>query len=264
MATTEMVQVAQLNEPKSTQGVFTLPCGYIDGTGTLHTEVEVREITGNEEDMFVSSAIPDSKKLSELIYRCTTRIGTVTDRGQLSQVCKELPVGDRVFLMFAIRRATFGDSYPFEDECPECKKKRLYEINLKDLDMKEMTDKTKRIFEAVLSNGKKVEFRTLLGLDEEKLSKFQKKDDALSQMMLTRITAYNGLPVTLDVLKGLSMKLRQEIRELFDQVDGGVDTTLEMECPDCGAEFERDIDVSQPGFFFPSQVRKTSKRKSSA
>ena len=60
--------VQQMETPKGTLGVFDLPCGYLDPqTQELFTEVQVREITGNEEDMLASQQIPSAQKISQLL-----------------------------------------------------------------------------------------------------------------------------------------------------------------------------------------------------
>ena len=123
------VAASQLDHAKSSIGTFVLPCGYLDSAGVLHTEVCVKEISGHEEDLLASKAIPEARKLGELIANCVTRLGPLTDRGQIAMAVKELLVGDRAFLLFAIRRVTVGDNYPFRARCPSCEKEHLYNID---------------------------------------------------------------------------------------------------------------------------------------
>jgi hypothetical protein len=67
----------------------------------------------------------------------------------------------------------------------------------------------------------------------------------------------------MEAIKALSSRERNDMRTTFDDVDGGVDTEVTMECPKCGDTFQRDIDAGQPSFFFPSAVRRNSKGRSS-
>lgn len=260
-----MMQQATLAEAKSPVGVFELPCGYLDAEGVLHRQVEVREITGFEEDMLASKNVSSHQKISNLISSCTVRIGTITDKGKLALITEELLVGDRVFLMFAIRRVSVGDEYPFRSRCPakECKYSGIFYLSLADLETKPMPDPTKRIFDTTLPTGKQARFRPLKGRDEETLSKAASKNDALSLAMLLRLEMLKGEPPTLQAVKSLSMRDRTALRVAFDEVEGGVETTLDMKCPVCGLEFEEELDVGQAGFFFPSQVAKDSKTRSS-
>lgn len=256
MSTLDMVQTAQVNEPKSTAGVFELPCGYLDPQGTLHGEVEVREITGAEEDMLAANQVPTNKKLNELITRCTVRLGTLTERRALSGAVLDLPVADRVFLMYAVRRVTLGDEYPFETPCPKCEKPSLYSINLAELETTTLQDAKKRVFDAVLPSGKSIRFRLLTGHDEMKLAKFSESPDVVTLGMLARTELYDGRPADLGTFKSLGMRERQAIRAEFDKVDPGVDTAVDVTCPKCGHDFKAEIDPGQQGFFFPSALPK--------
>jgi len=261
----DTVQQAQLERPKGSNGVFDLPCGYLDAEGELHREVQVREITGHEEDMLGSKTIPGYKKVGNLISACVTRIGNITDKKVLATIADELTVGDRVFLMFGIRRATLGDEYPFRGVCPndDCKYRGLFTLDLSDLEVKEMPNPKKRIFDVTLPSGKRARFRPLVGRDEEELSKASNSDEAQSLAILMRLEMIEDQPPTIVMVKNLGMRDRNELRDSFDEVEGGIDTSLEMTCPICGTEFEEELDVGQAGFFFPSSARKGSKKKSS-
>ena len=89
------------------------------------------------------------------------------------------------------------------------------------------------------------------------------KRNQLSIMILMRLEAVDDEPPTLGLVKALSMRDRNFVRDFQEEVEGGVDTTVEMECPFCRHEFDRQLDVNQPGFFSPSAVLKRSKKRSS-
>jgi len=247
----ELVQ-ANLENPKSTQGIFDLPCGYLASDGVLHTEVAIREMTGAEEDLLASTHMKPLKKYGELLARCVTRLGTLTDKGQLSLAVKNLTVGDRIFLLFAIRRVTLGDEYPFNEECPNeaCKKMNLYTINLADLEVKKMPEPAKRVYDLNLPSGGVFRFRVSTGADEERVDKFSGSEDAASLGILMRTELLNGEPPDLAKVKSMKWKDRQFIRKEWEKVEGGLDTGLDMQCPSCGAEFKRSVQVGG-SFFFP-------------
>lgn len=281
----EMMTQAQIQEPKSTVGLFTLPCGFLDATGTLHSDVVVREITGREEDMLTGDKIPDKKKISELLTRCITRLGSLTDKSAIVAAVPELLVGDRVFLMIAIRRTALGDNYPFKDKCPDCEKESLMSINLGALEISPMPEPLKRSFDARLPSraallawsdegevpaaeklaptGHTLRFRPANGRDEEKFSKVKNEDEALSESLKTRVELLDGKPPTVEALQTLTFSERAYIRDLFEEADGGVETTIEVSCPKCDFEYTRELDLGQMGFFFPSAARKNLKTRSS-
>jgi hypothetical protein len=255
----EMASVGALESPKGTQGVFELPCGYVDAAGVLHTEIVLRELTGSEEDLLASKQLSAFKKYNELLVRCTQRIGTITDRGQIAAAVKALPVGDRLFLLFAIRRVSIGDEYLFEEVCPNssCKKTNTFTVLLSELEVKKMPEPQKRIYDAILPSGATARFRISTGLDEEKAMATEAKteDSALSKGILMRLELLNGAPPELQAVKDMKWRDRVALREKWNTVEGGVDTETDMACPACGHEYKKDIEVT-PSFFFPSATSK--------
>jgi len=245
----------QIQEPKSSVGVFDLPCGYIDADGNLHREVKVHEITGYEEDMLANPKIPGNKKINDLIASCVERVGTITDKGQLSKVVKDLTVGDRLFCIFAIRRVTVGDAYTFKTACKTCAASTSYTIDLSDLKIQSMDDPYKRTHAAVLpSSKKKVTFTPMTGHGEEQLDQLnKKKTDSLSLAILMRVQEIDGKRPNLDTVKKLGSLDRSFLRKSFEQVEGGVETEVDLDCPECGASFKQELDVGQSSFFFPSE-----------
>ncbi len=263
-STEQMLIKAQLEQPKATQGIYTLPCGYIDEENVLHTEVELSELTGNEEDLLASPSVANNRKMGLLIGRCVKRLGTIIDRGKLAMIADNLTIGDRTYLMFALRRITLGDQYPFKSTCPSCSRESTYEVDMSQLEIKKMKDPMRRIYDATLPSGRLVRFRVLTGADENKLSSIRKMEDKLSTALVIRLEMLDGKPPTLQDIKQMSMRDRDDLRAEFDEHDGGVDTSLEMRCTLCGAEFNDEIDPGQAGFFFPSVTRKRSKTRSSS
>jgi hypothetical protein len=254
--------VMQMETPKGANGVYELPCGYLDPrTQELSKDVELREITGHEEDMLASQQVPSHAKITQLLAGCVTRIGSVTDPGLIAGIVQQLPVGDRVYLIFSIRRVTLGDELPVREKCPECKTTTLFMVDLgEDLQPKPMKDPMKRVFDVTLPSGTTARFRVSTGLDEANLTKLTKrqkhKADALSQALLMRLEMLGGEKPTLKMVKSLGMRDRNFLREKYQEVEGGVDTTLELECPACGHEWEKDLDLSAANFFFPGGRRR--------
>lgn len=250
--------------PKAPVSVFTLPCGHLDAAGVLHREVEVREISGNEEDMLNSRTVPGERKLGMLLERCVVRVGSIVEPQQVIQAVQTMRIGDRMFLAIAIRRATLGDDYPFETSCRQCRARGMYRINLDEFVVKPARDPLQSFFEVKLPrSGKVVQFRPLVGRDESAISKATSTEDAISLSILSRLVSVDGVPPTLEVAKSLGMQDRNALREEFDDVEGGVDTSTDVTCVKCGTEFAMEVDITQTGFFFPLRVLKAWKRRSS-
>jgi len=251
----EMLMMEEVERPKSAAGEVELPCGYLTREGEIYTDASVREITGSEEDMLSSATVPSDKKFNELLIRCTTRIGPESDPATIRAMLPLLPIGDRISLLFGIRRITLGDIYPFQVQCPSCAALSSFHINLGELDVKKMKDPKTRVFDETLPSGKKVRFRVMTGADEEKVKKAAKKfkDDGPSLAILARLELLNEAPPTLPGVKGLGMRDRNFLRKKFEEVEGGVDTSLEITCPACAHEFNSEMNISGKEFFFPSE-----------
>lgn len=258
----EVVLQNQLETPKSSHASYTLPCGYLSDAGELHAEVSMHEMTGREEDILASNKLSPQRKINQVLINCVDSIGSISDKNSLSQIIPGLPTGDRVFLVVALRRVSLGDDFPVEDQCPSCSAKNGYILDLSQLETKSMPDPYKRVFDVTLPSGRSVRFRVGSGLDEERLAKVS-EGDRPTMALLCRIEVLDGKAPTIESVKGLSFRDRQHLRLLYQEVDGGVDTSLELTCPACAHTFEREMDMSEPGFFFPERVLKDLKMKSS-
>lgn len=252
----------QMSEAKSPFGVFSLPCGVMV-EGELVTEVQVREITGEEEDLLGARNMDGGKKITQLLAGCLVRLGAVTDKDALLGHVRDMTLGDRVFLMFAIRRVTLGDELPCEEKCPECGKTDSYVADLGALKVKNMPNPKQRIYDVVLPSGGTARYHIMTGKDEEKVSKLDARDQG-SAVLLSRLDMLNGNPVTLDAVKKMPMRDRNFLRDQFEDVEGGVETGMDFACPNCSHEFVAELNPGTTGFFFPSRARKTSRRSTSA
>ena len=258
----QMMLRQQIETPKASEAVYELPCGYLSPDNILHTEVALREMTGREEDLLASKKTPSNKKMNELYARCIIRLGSLTEPQQIAAAVPELLIGDRTFLMFALRRVTLGDEYPFRHRCPSCEKESLYIVDLSEMKIQKMVDPMKRVYEGALSNGTTYRFRLLNGRDEAKLADVVDNERRITQAMVVRLVTLNDRPPIYEAVQSMSSRLRNELRAKFEEVDGGVDTEVEMTCPKCDHQFFTELDVG-PGFFFPSAMQKNSKRRSS-
>jgi hypothetical protein len=260
MSFTSNIIEQQIETPKSAVGIYELPCGVVSPEGNLIQEVQVREMTGREEDLLASAKMPPVKKINALLCACTERVGHITDKQTIAQIISGMTQGDRVFLLMAIRRASLGDELPLEQECPSCEQMGYYIQDLSELNVKPMKDPMKRSYEVALPSGKTVKFRSGNGADEERLSKVA-DDEKPSFMLLCRTEAINGKAPTIHDIKGLSFRDRQALRDAFEENDGGVDTAIDMTCSHCGHTFKTEVELGSQGFFFPDRAQKSLKQK---
>ena len=137
-------------DPKPTQDIFTLPCGYVDESGTLHQKVQLREMTGVEEEILAGKG-EVTARLNRVIANCIVSLGEDLP-GDLRLV-KKLTVVDRVFLLIALRRVSLGDDYGMKIKCPACSEESNFRVDLSGLEVRHMEDPTKRRFEGNLPSG---------------------------------------------------------------------------------------------------------------
>ena len=254
----------QIKTPHAPLGSFVLPSGVFTDQGELLRDITVKEMSGNEEEIMASTKVSPTEKVNSLLSNCLIKIGPVEDRAEIRQLVKNMLASDRVFLLIAIRRVTLGDSYTFADKCPEeeCEQESLYTVDLSTLEPVNEENAAKRSRETVLpSSGKTVRWHYLSGRDEERQVKH--KEDKMSVGIWARVDAIDGTPPKIGDIKNLSQRDRQHLRDLFEEVEPGLDTSTDMECPVCGVEFTKQLDLS-PSFFYPSRVKKTSKKRSSS
>ena len=251
----EMALQNELSKASSPVGVYSLPCGYIDAEGTIHKEIELNEMTMKDMDLMASRNVPGDRKLELLLGRCLKRVGNITDGPTLLNLPAQMATGDRVFMLLMLRQISVGDDYPLKAQCPECRKKSTYNIGMSTLEIQQMAEPEKRLYSIQTPSGKMVTFKILTGMDEAAAAKID-TESLFSKSLLARITDIDGVPPTLADVKEMSARDVNFLMTEFDKADGGVNTTLELECPHCGAEYDEELDPSQPGFFFPSRVKK--------
>jgi hypothetical protein len=266
----------QLEEPKAPIGIYELPCGYIDpDSKELVNDVELKEITANEEDLLANEKIAEEKKLSELLVRCVTRLGKYRQSDeQYRDRLLDLTIGDRTYLIFCIRRVSLGDTYPFVQKCPACEVNQLFMLDLSELEVRKMADPMKRQYECKTPTGKTVKYHVMTGHDEALIAKFGKSGmDKVSLSVFARLDELNGAkvqkqpvagkPKDLHLVKNLGLRDMEAIQMSFEENEGGVETSMDMSCPNCQHDFKQDLDVGQTGFFFPSRALRDWKKNSS-
>jgi hypothetical protein len=267
-ATANMIAEGQIADPKGSLGSFELPCGWIDDEGNILDQVVVREFSGGEEDILASDKMDSRSKMETVLVNCIQSIGNIRDKERIVKIAPELTVGDRVFLLLAIRRTTLGDKYPYIETCPECNKRDLYVVDLDELAVRKMPKPEQRIYECKLpKSGLDVRWHVMTGHREAKISNMpviHRKNDSVTLAILARIELIGEKPAGVHQIKSLSLADRNTLRDMFEEHEGGVDMSTDFECSKCGHEWSRDVSVTQQGFFFPSAALRAWKRKSTS
>ena len=291
----QSTQYEQLTDAVPEQGLYHIVGGYLDDNGKVHSEVHLRSMSGDEEDLLGNRNIPIMDRLQGILKNCTVRIGDITDRGEIASAIDRLPIGSRMHLLVCLRRTTHWrrtkDVFDMEVKCPndECGKKSSCAVDLSTIETYEMPNPGKREFTVHLTDaGEDVVWRVASFSREKVLDKVTDHDNTsgLTYAIITRLVRRGDEDVRLSIddfltpdqkklkmsakatqlfqwAKKLSVNDREELRESFLDEEPGIESTIEIDCPKCGYEFESVLGVFQEGFWFPTVTSKRSNRRSS-
>jgi len=236
-----------------------LPSGYIFD-GEPQVTAIVKEMTGYEEDILAGKGSIVTK-LNAIVGNCLVQLGTISEKSTLRSAASKLTGQDRMAILLAIRRVSLGDLYDSTATCPECNVGQHFTLDLKEVEIVAMPDRMDRVREDVLPSKTEVTWHVINSDDEEWLTqKRKKKEDQLTLGLLARVDTVGDVEIergkaykkALALLKGLSTRDRNWLRERFEKTEGKIDTEADFECEECGHSWKAKMDISQASFFFPS------------
>jgi hypothetical protein len=171
--------------------------------------------------------------------------------------------GDRFYALMRVRCATHGDSYEFDANCPACRKRVAWTVELPDLRVQRYPKiaiekhAARERFSTTLA-GKRIEFTLLTAEDEKRVAKLLNADDEdpLIAGLAYRLRSVEGLDrdEVKPWLETLDLSDVFGLRDELDAVSGGVHTSISIECKRCG-EFEVEIPFGGPGYWTPKTKR---------
>jgi hypothetical protein len=177
-------------------------------------------------------------------------------------------VADRFYALLQIRSLTFGDEYAFSIQCKSagCRERFEWELSLKDLPVRPLSEAAKAAFKGgnrfettLPRDGRRVWFRLMTGADEARAAAVLKngRDGMLLTALALRIVEIEGVTDKdkRAFLDEMEMADAAALLDKFEEVDGGVETTLEVECPACFGVQEVELPFER-GFFLPRAKEK--------
>jgi hypothetical protein len=253
--------------PRPSVGHYKLPCGWIDADGKVHRDIVVREMTGVEEELLAGRGdiLP---RMNKVMANCLQQIGPHKCDGDV-RIVNQMTVVDRMVLLIALRRASLGDDYTVEGTCPACSAKDRYTLDLSRLKTTETDDGALRTITTTTKAGNSLTFHVMTGEDEAWLARARDKlkgEGMVTLNMLCRIDEFAGHKIERDVTKrrefmqsvaliaNLGVRERAFIRKQIQEAEGEIDLKLEVTCKACGNEWGSNLNVADPGFFFPSEM----------
>jgi hypothetical protein len=174
---------------------------------------------------------------------------------------REMLVGDRVALLIHLRCLTHGPKFLFNAVCRNCGERFMWEENLDELPVTYLDPPLPygedRIIECTLPRaGVKAKYRLLKGKDEKRARSGQTVEMGLSGILRVITTEVEGVKVlSAKWFDDLDVADADYLLAHWREHDCGVDTSLDLECPHCGAPTRMDLPIYDAGFFLPRTSR---------
>ena len=234
-----------MEDPPDTQ--ITLCRGLFQGT-TYVLDAEIKELSGEDEEV-IARALASNDSLSlvnAMLTQGVVRIGQLDLRSRPAVerigTINQLLVGDKELLFLRILQVTFGDERVVETICPACEKRIevVYHIS-KDIPVRKLDDPTKVLYEFVMRNGDRIEYRLVTGEDQTEATR---RRAALvpeqNTILLSRcLTSLNGRPL-LDPLHYAKVMGAGDRRKLLAEINlhqpGPYFQEVKLPCAECGVE----------------------------
>ncbi|HEV2708106.1 MAG TPA: hypothetical protein VGV59_19475 [Pyrinomonadaceae bacterium] len=236
------------------EGRFLLPCGYVDGEGVLHEEVELAPLDGRDEEYLACMRADASTAavVTGLLSRCVKRLGSF-ERIDAALV-RDLNVCDRDYLIIKARQMTFGAKVEAVLGCEneQCGAPLDVSFFLDELHI-ERKPAHERFFDAPLSSP--VEMRLPTGGDQEALAAVYRTDHERSlRLLLARCLRCAGDETHVEeaFVERLSPDELQAIETEMARRTPQVGVELEGTCPECRAPFSTTLDFTA---FFATELR---------
>jgi hypothetical protein len=212
-----------------------LPGGLIVDDRPLD-RAEIRALSGHEEEWLARHrGLPSALVVTRLLERCLVGIG---DAPVTADLVRHLLVGDRDYLILALRRITLGDRFQAVLPCPACEARMDVSFGLDDVPV-EPRPQTATSFPLELRSAdgppRTIRFRLPTGGDQETVLGLE--GGAAVETLLRRCIMDDGGTELGDAE-------REAVAEAMDRLAPKVELELDLTCPECGHAFLAPFDVT--------------------
>ncbi len=220
-----------------------LPCGYFDGEGLRHRDVEIAALSGREEELLADLSAPPAALVTDLLAAVARGVGT---HPMTTDLARELTVGDRLFLLLKLRELTIGPRVQAVVSCPwhGCSSRIDVDFLLSDVPVREIDDGP--VFEVELSpesaiaGERVIRFRLPTGADQEAVAPLIAGNPAAALACLL-----DRCVLTVDDVGSITPRARAEIEEAMAAAAPGPHLRLEADCPECARGFSLPFDIQE-------------------
>jgi len=197
--------------------------------------------------------VPD--KVLATAWERTTDMGPYSFQDKVDW--EQALVCDRFVSLMSVRIATYGPEYDFKVGCQGCKGNIDWYVNLFDLERKELPKASIEKFRSgepleIDLDGDKVLFHLMDGRAERKNQKaLRGSKNRIITALAQRIDEVVGHKNKMLWIRNLPLKKAVDLINKFDEHDGGVETQIDVICPDCGMVQGVALPFDRPAFWLP-------------
>lgn len=230
-------------------------------------QLRVRGMKVKEEKILTDRKLAKSgEQLDRLLSVCATEL---VDPGpyKFQQIdWGRVLQGDRFFVLLQIREESYGHDYAFSVNCDNrnCRERFEWEIDTRELVVKplspDITDIYAPISVMLPSASVEVKFHLGIGADEARARRLAKGNETspLTIGLLSRIDQIQGIDNNdpratakkRTFIEELEMSDLTFIRSKFEEFDCGIETGIDIECPECGSVMHIELPLAET-FFMP-------------
>jgi hypothetical protein len=240
--------------PEPSDGICDLPGGFLDVDGTVHKSVQIRELTGADEEALARATRKGGTfdpflYIRTVVKRCLEAVGSlqVTD-----QILDRMLIGDRDWIALHIRIASYGNEYEIKLTCPRCAHEwdAAVELN-RDITCKNLPDPEVWFRDIELPKGRKAIAHLVTVADQTvALADDARTGAEIDTVLLARVVKeIDGQPVIGEqTFRDAKAADRKAITKyLADTQPGPNFREVKGECPACNEELN--VPLSLPALF---------------
>lgn len=217
------------------RAIVKIPHGFLSN-GSWIRQAQLRQLNGYDEEYLAETReLPIPLRTTGLLKRIV-KFENMKE-SDAPETVRHLTVGDRVALIFHLRKLLFGDKLECLLTCPACKDDMSLSLSISQL-LQPMVPHPQS--EYVAKAGKFVlRLRPVTGADLEELLGDEQSDK--SERLVRSCIVFSKPPLpdkfTDNILAMVSSKL--------GELDPQADLVLELSCPTCGHSFQNAFDVEK-------------------
>lgn len=216
--------------------------------GVWYREAEVKELNGADEEAIAAAGSSSYRVFETLLLR---GVRTVGNEFMNRKLAAELLIGDREYLVMAIRRATFGNDLEFEElPCPHCEELVDLTVPLDAIPFTRLENPEQTEFEVPLRRGAVAFVRLPTGEDQAAVLTIKdgnaaKQDSEILGRCVLRVQEADGTVTRRPPATSLPMSDRKAVLKfLADTQPGPRYGDFSFEHETCGKEVTLPISLA--------------------